>query len=169
MFVIFARKISTTVKQVEEQNIHETRRITPLPRVPEFTYEVATDLKAVSSNDPEIYAKYQDESEKNVKKQDGNVWSCEELQQLARLAVEKFPPGTTNRWERVAHILNRTAQDTAAMAAKLKKINKEELAKLTTGQQSSANFNMQSGNWKENSFVEKCPLGKFQIWAIKYS
>ncbi|KAE9416056.1 hypothetical protein Angca_002309, partial [Angiostrongylus cantonensis] len=106
-----------------QQSMHENRRVTPVVRLPEFTYEVATDLKAVSPNDPELSAKYRNESEENSKKRSGDIWSCEELYQLVRLTTEKFPSvGTPNRWERVACVLNRTAQDVTAMAAKLKQI-----------------------------------------------
>uniref|UniRef100_A0A0K0CW55 J domain-containing protein n=1 Tax=Angiostrongylus cantonensis TaxID=6313 RepID=A0A0K0CW55_ANGCA len=111
----------STVEPVKKQSMHENRRVTPVVRPPEFTYEVATDLKAVSPNDPELSAKYRNESEENSKKRSGDIWSCEELYQLWIIL------GTPNRWERVACVLNRTAQDVTAMAAKLKQIKQVRL------------------------------------------
>ncbi|EPB74639.1 DnaJ domain protein [Ancylostoma ceylanicum] len=75
------------------EEVPEPRRPAPVPRAPEFTYEVATDLKAVSTNNPEMAAKYMSEADESQKKQSGAPWSCEELYQLVRLSTEKFPPG----------------------------------------------------------------------------
>ncbi|KAJ1363343.1 hypothetical protein KIN20_023188 [Parelaphostrongylus tenuis] len=154
---LIIRERMTTVEPVEEENIREYRRTTSAIPPREFTYEVATDLKAVSPNDPELYAKYCSESEENIKKQSGDIWSCEELYQLVRLTTEKFPSGTPNRWERVACVLNRSAQDVTAMAAKLKQIKREDFAKLAMGQQSNAVFDIRSGKATEASADRPCP------------
>ncbi|CAJ0598984.1 unnamed protein product [Cylicocyclus nassatus] len=76
----------------EEEEVHAPHRPPPAPRQPEFTYEVATDLKAVSTSSPEVLAKYESEAEEAQRKQSGAPWSCEELYQLVRLSTEKFPP-----------------------------------------------------------------------------
>lgn len=73
---------------------------------------MATDLKAVSTNNPEVAAKYMSEADEAQKsmyasnlsssvttfyseltEQSGAPWSCDELYQLVRLSTEKFPPG----------------------------------------------------------------------------
>lgn len=156
----------STVEPVKEQNMHENRRVTPVVRPPEFTYEVATDLKAVSPNDPELSAKYRNESEENSKKRSGDIWSCEELYQLVRLTTEKFPSGTPNRWERVACVLNRTAQDVTAMAAKLKQIKQEDFAKLAMGQQSNAVFDVRNGKFLEFSSADRSRLPANQLTTV---
>ncbi|VDM52061.1 unnamed protein product [Angiostrongylus costaricensis] len=147
----------SAVEPVQEQNMHENRRVTPVVRSPEFTYEMATDLKAVSPNDPGLCAKYRNESEENSKKQSGDIWSCEELYQLWIIL------GTPNRWERVACVLNRTAQDVTAMAAKLKQIKQEDFAKLAMGQQSNAVFDIRNGKSLEFSFADRSRLPVNQL------
>lgn len=157
------REHMATVEPVEEQKIHEYRRATPAIPPRDFTYEMATDLKAVSPNDPELYAKYCNESEETSKKQNGDIWTCEELYQLVRLTTEKFPSGTPNRWERVACVLNRSAQDVTAMAAKLKQIKREDFARLTMGQQSNAVFDIRNGKSVEGSSADRSRLAVNQF------
>ncbi|KHJ83942.1 hypothetical protein OESDEN_16350, partial [Oesophagostomum dentatum] len=104
-FAVFVlqEKLKSKEPEVEEE-IHEPRRPPPVPRAPEFTYEVATDLKAVSTNNPEMSAKYTSEAEESQKKQSGAPWSCEELYQLVRLSTEKFPPDVTAMAGKLKHM-----------------------------------------------------------------
>ncbi|WKY02309.1 hypothetical protein Q1695_015948 [Nippostrongylus brasiliensis] len=88
-----AREHFTREEPVVEEEIPEPRRTAPTVRVPEYTYEVATDLKAVSTNNPELYAKYLSEADESQKKHSGGAWTSEELYQLVRLTTEKYPPG----------------------------------------------------------------------------
>ncbi|EYC00691.1 hypothetical protein Y032_0113g353 [Ancylostoma ceylanicum] len=91
--IVLAREQLSRKEPEIEEEVPEPRRPAPVPRAPEFTYEVATDLKAVSTNNPEMAAKYMSEADESQKKQSGAPWSCEELYQLVRLSTEKFPPG----------------------------------------------------------------------------
>ncbi|KAL6726777.1 hypothetical protein Aduo_008711 [Ancylostoma duodenale] len=93
VFVLLAQEQLKRKEPEVEEEVLEPRRSAPTPRAPEFTYEIATDLKAVSTNNPEIAAKYMNEADESQKKQSGAPWSCEELYQLVRLSTEKFPPG----------------------------------------------------------------------------
>lgn len=49
----------------------------------------------------------------------GGLWTDEDLVELVRL-VKKYPGGTTNRWEVIAEMMNRSVYDVTHMAAKLK-------------------------------------------------
>ncbi|XGW16100.1 hypothetical protein V3C99_001501 [Haemonchus contortus] len=141
MFLIAVAKEYMTRREVpDEEEVVETRKPSTTPRAPApvFNYEVATDLKPVSTNNPESYAKYMSEQLESNKKHSGAMWTGEELYQLVRLSTEKFPPGTPNRWECMARVLNRSAQDIVTMAGKLKHMKQEEYAKLAAGQQSSS-------------------------------
>ncbi|KIH63643.1 hypothetical protein ANCDUO_06056 [Ancylostoma duodenale] len=112
VFVLLAQEQLKRKEPEVEEEVLEPRRSAPTPRAPEFTYEIATDLKAVSTNNPEIAAKYMNEADESQKsmhasnlsksltapcselpEQSGAPWSCEELYQLVRLSTEKFPPG----------------------------------------------------------------------------
>ncbi|VDM80927.1 unnamed protein product [Strongylus vulgaris] len=101
--------------------VHIPHRPPPAPRAPEFTYEMATDLKPVSTNNPEASAKYTNEAEESQKKLSGAPWSCEELYHLWIVL------GTPNRWECMARVLNRNAQDVTVMAGKLKHMKQVRL------------------------------------------
>ncbi|VDP02767.1 unnamed protein product [Heligmosomoides polygyrus] len=119
MTLIWTAQEYMTRKEPEvEEEEPEPRRPTPPPRAPEFTYEMATDLKPVSTNNPELYAKYMSEFDDAKKKQTGGAWTSEELYQLVLWVVF----GTPNRWECMARVLNRSAPDITAMAAKLKQM-----------------------------------------------
>ncbi|VDL65302.1 unnamed protein product [Nippostrongylus brasiliensis] len=50
-------------------------------------------VEAVSTNNPELYAKYLSEADESQKKHSGGAWTSEELYQLVRLTTEKYPPG----------------------------------------------------------------------------
>lgn len=49
----------------------------------------------------------------------GGLWTDDDLVELVRL-VKKYPGGTTNRWETIAEMMNRSVYDVTHMAAKLK-------------------------------------------------
>ncbi|XP_063704347.1 uncharacterized protein F54F2.9 [Culicoides brevitarsis] len=49
----------------------------------------------------------------------GGLWTDDDLVELVRL-VKKYPGGTTNRWEVIAEMMNRSVYDVTHMAAKLK-------------------------------------------------
>ncbi|KHJ88310.1 Myb-like DNA-binding domain protein, partial [Oesophagostomum dentatum] len=176
-FAVFVlqEKLKSKEPEVEEE-IHEPRRPPPVPRAPEFTYEVATDLKAVSTNNPEMSAKYTSEAEESQKKQSGAPWSCEELYQLVRLSTEKFPPGiqsfrlwivlgTPNRWECMARVLNRPAADVTVMAGKLKHMKQEEYEKLALGQQSTAIMDIRSGKSENAPIFAESPSPIHVEWT----
>uniref|UniRef100_W6NA64 DnaJ homolog subfamily C member 1 n=1 Tax=Haemonchus contortus TaxID=6289 RepID=W6NA64_HAECO len=95
MFLIAVAKEYMTRREVpDEEEVVETRKPSTTPRAPApvFNYEVATDLKPVSTNNPESYAKYMSEQLESNKKHSGAMWTGEELYQLVRLSTEKFPP-----------------------------------------------------------------------------
>ncbi|KAK6743585.1 hypothetical protein RB195_010701 [Necator americanus] len=137
---LIQEQLSRKDLEVKEEQNHEVRRPAPTPRVPEFTYEVATDLKAVSTNNPEMSAKYMSEAEESQKKQSGAPWSCDELYQLVRLSTEKFPPG------------------------KLKHMKQEEYEKLAMGQQSNAVVDIRSGKTEETTGISST-ASSYQEWT----
>ncbi|VDL64584.1 unnamed protein product [Nippostrongylus brasiliensis] len=151
-----------------KEEIPEPRRTAPTVRVPEYTYEVATDLKAVSTNNPELYAKYLSEADESQKKHSGGAWTSEELYQLVRLTTENLwiVLGTPNRWECMARVLNRSAQDITAMAAKLKQMKQEEYAKLAMGQQSvSSSTEWSQAEQKQfEAALQQYPKGCEERW-----
>ncbi|PIO63174.1 hypothetical protein TELCIR_15241 [Teladorsagia circumcincta] len=65
--ISMAQEYMTRREPEEEVEVVEPRRPAPTPRAPEFTYEMATDLKPVSTNNPELYAKYMSEHEESTK------------------------------------------------------------------------------------------------------
>lgn len=60
-----------------------------------------------------------DDSLRRNKPISGGLWTDEDLVELVRL-VKKYPGGTTNRWEVIAEMMNRSVYDVTHMAAKLK-------------------------------------------------
>uniref|UniRef100_A0A8R1E006 DnaJ homolog subfamily C member 1 n=1 Tax=Caenorhabditis japonica TaxID=281687 RepID=A0A8R1E006_CAEJA len=100
------------------------------PPQPEFKFEVAQGLKAVTTNDPNMEKKYAAESAVVAQKQSGSSWTPEELAHLVRLSTEKYPAGTPNRWEQMGRVLNRTPEDVIAMAGKMKQMKQEDYTKL---------------------------------------
>ncbi|KAK5971228.1 DnaJ subfamily C member 1 [Trichostrongylus colubriformis] len=168
--ILLAREYMAREELVEEEEVAELPKPPPIPRPPEFTYEMATDLKPVSTNNPELYAKYMSEHEESCKKNTirsfqkvvagfGQVKNCinwsgylqrNSLQVSSlsssnnyRICLGNCPSlwivfGTPNRWECMARVLNRSAQDITAMAGKLKHMKQDEYEKLAMGQQSSS-------------------------------
>ncbi|XP_052860510.1 uncharacterized protein F54F2.9 isoform X2 [Anopheles cruzii] len=49
----------------------------------------------------------------------GGLWTDDDLTELVRL-VKKYPGGTSNRWEQIADLMQRSVDDVTYMAAKLK-------------------------------------------------
>ncbi|KAK6743584.1 hypothetical protein RB195_010701 [Necator americanus] len=164
---LIQEQLSRKDLEVKEEQNHEVRRPAPTPRVPEFTYEVATDLKAVSTNNPEMSAKYMSEAEESQKKQSGAPWSCDELYQLHLIQnyiIFWVVLGTPNRWECMARVLNRTAQDVTTMAGKLKHMKQEEYEKLAMGQQSNAVVDIRSGKTEETTGISST-ASSYQEWT----
>lgn len=60
-----------------------------------------------------------DDSLPRTNKPSGGLWTDDDLVELVRL-VKKYPGGTTNRWETIAEMMNRSVYDVTHMAAKLK-------------------------------------------------
>ncbi|VDO33103.1 unnamed protein product [Haemonchus placei] len=154
MFLIAVAKEYMTRREVpDEEEIVEARKPSTTPRAPApvFNYEVATDLKPVSTNNPESYAKYMSEQLESNKSRYLLVSTYKVDTWLGSLLSLWILFGTPNRWECMARVLNRSAQDIVTMAGKLKHMKQrsgfdsvifilfwEEYAKLAAGQQSSS-------------------------------
>ncbi|ETN74395.1 Myb-like DNA-binding domain protein, partial [Necator americanus] len=72
--------------------------------------------------------------------------------------------GTPNRWECMARVLNRTAQDVTTMAGKLKHMKQEEYEKLAMGQQSNAVVDIRSGKTEETTGISST-ASSYQEWT----
>lgn len=48
----------------------------------------------------------------------GGLWTDDDILELIKL-VKKFPGGTTDRWEKIADIMNRTVSEVTFMAKKV--------------------------------------------------
>jgi DnaJ family protein C protein 1 len=48
----------------------------------------------------------------------GGLWTDDDILELIKL-VKKFPGGTTNRWEKIAEMMNRTVNEVTHMAKKV--------------------------------------------------
>ncbi|KAF1761075.1 hypothetical protein GCK72_009329 [Caenorhabditis remanei] len=150
----------------------QEKRAAAAPQQPEFKFEVAQGLKAVSTNDPEMEKKYAKECEVVSQKQSGSSWTPDELAQLVRLSTEKYPAGTPNRWEQMGRVLNRTAEDVIAMAGKMKQMKQEDYTKLlmTTIQQSVPSEEKSEDDWSQTEqkafelALQKYPKGTDERW-----
>ena len=58
---------------------------------------------------------------KKLPKNAAQLWTDSDLAKLAKL-VKKFPPGTADRWEKIAEVLEREAWEVTKMAQKLKDV-----------------------------------------------
>ncbi|CAI5445185.1 unnamed protein product [Caenorhabditis angaria] len=150
----------------------------------EYKFEVASGLKAVSTNDPEMEKKYAKESEVVAQKQSGAAWSPDELAHLVRLSTEKYPAGTPNRWEQMGRVLNRTPEDVISMAGKMKQMKQEDYTKLlmtsiqqnvpgtvgNSAQNQNQNENKNEEEWSQEEqkkfeeALQKYPKGTDERW-----
>ncbi|CAL2038180.1 unnamed protein product [Caenorhabditis brenneri] len=177
--VLTAQDVMTKKEEIEvgpsEEELAQIRRqqrAAATPQQPEFKFEVAQGLKAVSTNDPEMEKKYAKESEVVSQKQSGSSWTPDELAHLVRLSTEKYPAGTPNRWEQMGRVLNRTPEDVIAMAGKMKQMKQEDYTKLlmTTIQQSVPIEEKSEDDWtqaEQKAFelaLQKYPKGTDERW-----
>lgn len=65
---------------------------------------------------PNNYSKSAKETEKP--KISGGLWTDDDILELIKL-VKKFPGGTTDRWEKIADLMNRTVAEVTHMAKKV--------------------------------------------------
>lgn len=54
-----------------------------------------------------------------VKNTSSRPWNNHDVSQLTK-AMKKFPGGTQDRWEKIAHFLKRSVDDVSSMAKKVK-------------------------------------------------
>uniref|UniRef100_A0A1I7UUX5 DnaJ homolog subfamily C member 1 n=1 Tax=Caenorhabditis tropicalis TaxID=1561998 RepID=A0A1I7UUX5_9PELO len=171
--IFLAIKDALAKEEVEEEKGAEPiekKRVPSTPQ-PEFKFEVAQGLKAVSTNDPEMERKYAKESEVVSQKQSGSSWTPEELAYLVRLSTEKYPAGTPNRWEQMGRSLNRTPEDVIQMAGKMKQMKQEDYSKLLmTSIQQSSGVTVAEEEWTQmeqktfESALQKFPKGTEERW-----
>lgn len=123
----------------EVEEVKEVFHFTPAVIQPVYEYEVASDIKPISSSPVETMKNHNKDVDSELLAIKRNQkWTCEELTQLITLSTEKYPVGSLNRWEKMAKILKRSPEDVTAMAGKLKHINKDEFAKVLRKSQTSA-------------------------------
>ncbi|CAB3403037.1 unnamed protein product [Caenorhabditis bovis] len=172
-FVVVFKMMMKEKEADREEVVEAPKRQKPTaPPQPEFKFEMATNIKAVSTNDPEMEKKYKAESEVAAKKQAGCPWTPEELAHLVRLTTEKFPAGTPNRWEQMGRVLNRTEDDVITMAGKLKQMKQEDYTKLlmTSIQQNVPAEEPKEHEWtqaEQKQFelaLQKYPKGTDERW-----
>lgn len=102
----------------EEEEVVEAENIPRGPRrrktkfsLPEMT-EVSDTPVITQSIKPEESVEYEEIIS-------GGLWTDDDLAELAR-QVKRFPPGTPNRWERVAAAMHRPTSEVTHMAKKIK-------------------------------------------------
>ena len=79
-------------------------------------YEEKVGGEDFSNSDNE---KVKEESVFKLPKNANQIWTDVDLAKLAKL-IRKYPPGTLDRWERIAEILERLPTEVTKMANKIK-------------------------------------------------
>uniref|UniRef100_A0A1I7Z755 DnaJ homolog subfamily C member 2 n=1 Tax=Steinernema glaseri TaxID=37863 RepID=A0A1I7Z755_9BILA len=114
--------------QEESEEVVRSKRVTVEPVI----YEMASDVKAVSTNDAKMEEKYLIEKIQNSVAKEistkGQKWSKEEISKLIKMSTTKYPVGSTNRWQNLARELNRSVDDITSTIEKLRR--KEETYSL---------------------------------------